>query len=146
MSDKKNLFVVVLIVALMLMALPNLIAMLRGTAEVPDVFSDGYTLAEATAMSIETGKPVLALATADWCPPCQTLKRGPLQDPEIVAMINANAIPVYLEESKNPQELQQLGLRSYPTTFILEGNQVVAALSGGSQYKRFLEQELIPVP
>ncbi len=145
MNTKKNVLPVLLIIVLMGMALPNLISIIRGPAAVPDVFSDGYTLAEARAVSAETGKPIFALATADWCGPCQTLKRGPLQDPEVVAMIREHSIPVYLEDGMNRDEIKELGPRGYPTSFIVEGDQVVAALPGGRQYKQFLQQELVPV-
>lgn len=145
MNTKKNVLTALLLIVLFGMALPNLIAIIRGPASVPDVFSDGYTLAEARVVSAETGKPIFALATADWCPPCQTLKRGPLQDPEVVAMIREHSIPVYLEDGEHREQIKELGPRGYPTSFIVEDDRVVSAFPGGNGYKEFLQRELVPV-
>lgn len=145
MSNKKSVFPVLLIIVLLAMSLPSIISLIRGPAPMPDVFSDGYTLAQAREVSAETGKPIFALATADWCGPCQSLKRGALQDPEVIAMISEYSVPVYLEDGENRDEIKRLGLRGYPTSFIIEGDQVVAALPGGDNYKQFLQQELVPV-
>jgi thiol:disulfide interchange protein len=146
MNNKKSLLPVVLIVLLLGLAWPNIYSLIRGPAQVPDVFSDGYSLEQARALSAETGKPIFALATADWCAPCQTLKRGPLQDPEVAAMIREHSIPVYLEDGKNRDEIKQLGPRGYPTSFIVEDGEVVVKYGGGGKYKEFLLQELVPLP
>lgn len=136
-----------LIIALLAaLALPNVISLLRGPAPTPDVFAAGYTLTEAIEMSAQNDKPVLVLATADWCAPCQTLKRGALTDPEVVGLIHENSIPVYLEHGSNRDEIDTLGVRAFPTTLILERGQVTAMLEGGagaSKYARLLKRELL---
>lgn len=139
-------FSTLIIVLLLALALPNVISLLRGPAELPDVFSDGYTLTQAIEESSRSGMPVLVLATADWCAPCQTLKRGALSDPKVVGLIRENAIPVYLEHGQNGPEIRQLGVRAYPTTLILEGGQVTAMLEGGANADRYagmLSRELL---
>jgi thiol:disulfide interchange protein len=146
MNDKKSVLPILLIVLLLGLALPNIISLIRGPAQVPDVFSDGYSLDQARVLSAESGKPIFALATADWCAPCQTLKRGPLQDPDVIAMIREHSIPVYLEDGENRDEIKQLGPRGYPTSFIVENDEVVAKYGGGGKYKEFLLQELVPIP
>jgi thiol:disulfide interchange protein len=139
----------ILIIILVLLALPNLISMLRGPAPTPDVFSDAYTLQQANQLSIEQGKPVLVLATADWCAPCQTLKRGALVDPGVVELINDRTIPVYLEDGENIDDIRSLGVRAYPTTLILSQGEVIASQPGGlpaPSYAEWLIGELPPTP
>lgn len=143
--SKKSALPVLLTIVLVAMALPSIINIVRGPAPTPDVFSDAYTLEQARALSAESGKPIFALATADWCGPCQALKRGPLQDPEVTAMIRDHAIPVYLEHGENAAEMRELGPSAVPTSYIIEGGRVVASLSGGEGYANFLRQELLPV-
>ena len=139
----------ILIIILVLLALPNLISMLRGPAPTPDVFSDAYTLQQANQLSIEQGKPVLVIATADWCAPCQTLKRGALVDPGVVELINDRTIPVYLEDGENIDDIRSLGVRAYPTTLILSQGEVIASQPGGlpaPAYAEWLIGELPPTP
>lgn len=138
-------FSTLIIVLLLALALPNIISLIRGPAPTPDLFAQGYTLVQAKQMSSETGKPVLVLATADWCAPCQSLKRGALSDPKVVELIRSNTIPVYLEDGQNKQEIGSLGVGSYPTTLILENGQVTAMLEGASgadSYAAAISREL----
>lgn len=147
MKSGKN-FATLIIVLLLALALPNVISLLRGPAETPDIFRNGYSLQEANAMSQESGKPVLVLATADWCGPCQSLKRGALSDPEVAAIIESNAIPVYLEDGENQDEIRSLGVRAYPSTILLERGQVAGILEGGSTvsgYRRALQRDLFGI-
>ncbi len=148
MNPKSKAFPILIIVLLLALALPNVISLIRGPAETPDVFSDGYSLAEAMQISQQQGKPIFAVATADWCAPCQSLKRGPLQDPELVAIIREHAIPVYLEDGEDRDEIKKLGPSGYPTSFIVDGEGRVLAkvAGGGALYGDFLRQELVPVP
>ncbi|MEZ6164402.1 MAG: thioredoxin family protein [Phycisphaerales bacterium] len=148
MKSGKHL-VTFLIVVLLLLALPNVISLLRGPAATPDVFSAAYTLEQANQLSIEQGKPVFVLATADWCAPCQALKRGAMVDPGVVELINQRTIPVYLEESQSIDDIRSLGVRAYPTTLIVQQGEVIARIEGGASPDRFAEMlrsELPPAP
>lgn len=148
MNSGKHL-VTFLIVVLLLLALPNVISLLRGPAATPDVFSSAYTLEQANQLSAEQGKPVLVLATADWCGPCQALKRGALVDPGVVELISQRTIPVYLEESESIDDIRSLGVRAYPTTLIVDQGEVIARIEGGASADRFVEMlrsQLPPLP
>ncbi|MCA9303108.1 MAG: thioredoxin family protein [Phycisphaerales bacterium] len=112
--------------------------MLRKPAPTPGVFDARITLAEARQQSAESGKPILVLATADWCAPCQGLKRGALTDPAVVEFIREQTIPVYLEDGTNRAEIRELQVASYPTTLILKGGSV-QAITGGRSADNYLE-------
>jgi thioredoxin-like negative regulator of GroEL len=141
-------FSTLIIVLLLALTLPNIISLLRGPAEKPGVFSNAYTLTEASELSVQSGKPLLVLATADWCAPCQSLKRGALSDPTVVDLINTRAIPVYLEDGVNKEEIMAFEVRSYPTTMVVQNGRVTGAVSGNhsaKQYAQLLEQ-VLPAP
>ncbi|NQX96117.1 MAG: thioredoxin family protein [Erythrobacter sp.] len=145
MNKTSHAVTFLLIAVLLMFAITNVISMVRGPADTPSLFSDGYTLEQAAQMSEQQGKPMLVLATADWCPPCQALKRGPFQDPELIRMVEASAIPVYLDEAKHMSEMRMLGVRSFPTTMIVQGGEVLAAIEGGGRnYKSELRARLAP--
>lgn len=116
------------------------------TAEVPSVFSDDLTLDQARAVSAESGRPVLAVATADWCGPCQALKRGALSDPDVAAYLRANTVPVYLEEGPDLAAIRSLGVRAYPTTLLIDGDTVLGMIEGNADAGTYLEMIRRSVP
>lgn len=107
-------------------------------APMPGVFAAGLTFEQAQTEAAASGKPVLALVTADWCGPCQSLKRGALSDPRVVELIRNNAVPVYLEEASAMAHIQTLGVRAYPTTVILRDGQVDQMIEGGASPDDYL--------
>lgn len=117
------------------------------TAPTPKPFSDAYTLQSAADVSRQTGRPVLVLATADWCGPCQALKRGALSDPGVAAYLSEHTVPVYLEDGVNPREIAALGVEVYPTTVILQNGEVLGVIRGGASaedYLRTVRQSIEP--
>ncbi|MEM9372011.1 MAG: thioredoxin family protein [Planctomycetota bacterium] len=133
---KDLLFLVVVVLAL------AVVLVLRaggGTAATPGVFDDAYDLDRAMVLSAETGKPFVAVAPADWCPPCQTLKRGALSEPEVVAYLREHTIPVYIEESTGIEQIRALGVLRYPTTVVLDADSVFGVIEGGKSPGQYLE-------
>ncbi|MFG0313289.1 MAG: hypothetical protein ACF8LL_03780, partial [Phycisphaerales bacterium] len=65
-----------------------------------------------------------------------------------VALIREHAIPVYLEDGEDRDEIKQLGPSGYPTSFIVDsdGRVLAKVAGGGARYGDFLRQELVPVP
>lgn len=113
-----------------------------GLAATPAVFSDGQTLQSALAESEAGGRPVLVVATADWCGPCQTLKRTALADPAVQEAIAGSFIPVYLEHGKDQARMAELGVSVLPTTIVLRNGSAVARVAGvvgPTEYLDFLE-------
>ena len=99
----------------------------QSNAPHPEVFAQNVSLEEATAQSAETGKPVLVFATASWCGPCQSFKRGALSDPKVAEAINEQAIPVYLDIDEHPEQASMFGVRSVPTLILTDGRDITKA-------------------
>ena len=110
---------------------------LRGrVAPTPPAFAQGaMTLQEATALAKEQGKVVFAVASADWCPSCQSYKRGALADSEVGAWLAENAITLTLDVTDRDtpnQDAAGLGVSSIPVSFIIDENGQTVARAGGT--------------
>ncbi len=103
-----------------------------GPAEKPRAFVDSMTLHEATAQANELNKPVLVFATADWCGPCQRLKRTSLADERVNDAILQQTVPVYLDltHAHNNEtlaaEAQRLGVQGMPTLLLMRHGEVIS--------------------
>jgi thioredoxin 1 len=118
-----------------------------GVAPVPDVFATGGTLASAEARGAQTGRPVLVLVHADWCGPCQTLKRGALTHPQLAAWISENTVAVAVEADDAPEAVQEMGVRSLPSLVLRREGRTVAVREGvasANRLQRWLDAELGP--
>lgn len=101
-----------------------------GVAPVPPAFEGGLALAQASERARADGRPVLVFATADWCGPCQALKRGALLDAGVSAAIREGFVPVYLDVDANPADAQRLNVQSIPALIVLNAGQEAARLEG----------------
>jgi thioredoxin 1 len=119
-----------------------------GPAEpAPDVAFMPVTT-DLASLTLRQGTPVVAVVTADWCGPCQQLKRDSLSDERVRALLEARAQPVMLDgtdtEAAMPS-LQHLGVRAFPTTVIVRDGRPVARLEGyvsAEKYLAWLEANL----
>lgn len=134
---------VLLLAVAALAVVGGLRAMRGGVAPVPAVFVGAVPLADAQAQSASSGKPVLVFATADWCVPCQRLKRGALSDPELAARIEAKTIAVYLDVTDGvPPEAAGLGIEGIPALIVLKDGRVVSrsvGLRSAAELKAWLD-------
>lgn len=137
---RKSPFPVLIVLVLLALALPSVISLIRGKAQTPDIFSQAYTLEQARELSSQTGKPMFVLATADWCAPCQSLKRGAMVNPEVAQLVSERTIPVYLEDGVNPEQIRDLGVRAYPTTMIIQDGRVMTAIEGAARAGSFVKK------
>lgn len=101
-----------------------------GSAGAPPAFKGGLSLAAGEARSAQTGRPVLVLATADWCGPCRAFKRGALRDEDLNRLIAERTVPVYLDVDKDRAGAGRLGVFSIPALVMVRGGRVVSRLEG----------------
>jgi thiol:disulfide interchange protein len=100
-------------------------------APVPAVFEGGEaTLAAAVERAEAEDRVVFAVATADWCAPCQAYKKGALTDPRVAQWVSANAVPLYLNVDESPEDAQALSISGIPASFVIRGGEVVARQPG----------------
>jgi thioredoxin-like negative regulator of GroEL len=112
------------------------------TAPTPPMFDEAVTLQTALEQSDETGKPIFVLATADWCPGCQSLKRGALMDDELVAAIRDRAIIVYLDATSDTSpgsvDAGRLGVRALPTMILIDDGKEISRTTGARSASNLL--------
>lgn len=114
-------------------------AWLGRTAPTPPVFDTGMTLTRAVEDAGSSDRLVLAVATADWCSPCQGYKRGALVDARVEAWIEANAVPVYIDIDESPDDARLLDVQSIPATYLIRDGEVIARASGAMGAGALLE-------
>ncbi|MCG3122902.1 MAG: Thiol:disulfide interchange protein DsbD [Phycisphaerales bacterium] len=99
-------------------------------AETPPLFQSGLTLGPAMTRSKESGSLVLAMATADWCGPCQVLKKGALRDPRVEGWVKDHALAVYVDIDKSPGDAAVLRAIQVPTLVLFRGDSELGRVSG----------------
>jgi len=110
-----------------------------GPVEAPGLFETGSTsLDAAVARAEKEDRVVFALATADWCGPCQVYKKNALSDPRVERWVAANAEPLYLDVDARGEDATRLGVRGIPATFIIKDGVVVDRIVGVASADRLL--------
>jgi len=109
-----------------------------GAAPTPEVFADSPTLAEALEKSNESGMPVFAVVTAEWCGPCQRLKRETLSDTRVESWIKLNTVPVFIDADEDREAAIKLGVQGIPASFLLREGEVLAKRVGYADPESYL--------
>lgn len=77
-------------------------------------------LVDARAEAESDSKPVLLYFTADWCGPCQTMRRTTWVNPDVEAALQG-FVPVKIDVDAQPAVAMQYGIMSVPTYAVLDG-------------------------
>ncbi len=86
-------------------------------------------IAAAEAQAKQTGKPVMYDFSAEWCAPCNMLKREVFENPALANELNGTVVPVkvidrYQEEGRNPPDIAELQQRyavdGFPTLVVVD--------------------------
>lgn len=73
-----------------------------------------------------SGKPAFVLFTADWCPPCQELKRTVLHDPDTLAALEESFVLVKVDLTSrfgpNTEVASEFGVRGIPAAIVFDSD------------------------
>lgn len=103
-------------------------AMLRKTHELIPWQTDYKT---AQAESQRTGKPILLDFTADWCGPCQEMRRTTWSDATVAAALS-DYIPTQVNIDTNPELASQFEVRAIPHIVIVNSGGDILKVSEGA--------------
>ncbi len=89
----------------------------------------------------KTNKSVFIDFYATWCSPCKLMEQNTYSNPEVIAKLNANYIPVKIDVDKNPQIVSEYKVYGYPTMVILNPNGIeIKRFSGYRDADTFLNE------
>jgi thioredoxin-related protein len=101
-----------------------------------------HDLYEAHKVSAATGRPMLILFGAKWCHYCRELESTTLRNPELVAYISNNFVPVHLDADKDGRVAQILKAKPIPCTVVLSPEADLMGRSFGYQDVQHYSAEL----
>ncbi len=105
--------------------------MQAGPAQLPVAFASSKPLELAPAESRATGKPMLLFFTADWCPPCKSLKKNALSEPTVADAFNARTVPVYVDCTNDaPAIARVLSIEGYPSLVLVRDGKEISRVVG----------------
>jgi thiol-disulfide isomerase/thioredoxin/YHS domain-containing protein len=75
--------------------------------------------AAARAESAASGRPLLLHFGATWCGPCKRVERKVFTNPEAIAVINAQFVPVKIDVDDHPELKKQFTVSSIPADLVV---------------------------
>ncbi len=120
-------------VLLVVAAVSVIMVLLPRTAPMPEAFAEGVSLTQAIERAREERRVVVAVATADWCGPCQAFKRGALAEGAVREWLEANSVAVMVDvTSEAPADAEFLQIGPIPTTYVISGDGGVVGRTVGN--------------
>lgn len=110
------------------------------------------SLTKAQELAIQSNRPVLMDFTADWCPPCQAMKKNVLPRQDVAQLLQSRFVPVIIDgtspNSPNQEIFERHGVQAIPTFIILSpaGKELARATGGmsASEFLAFLQPHATP--
>ncbi|MBI3736984.1 thioredoxin family protein [Candidatus Sumerlaeota bacterium] len=86
-----------------------------------------------------SGKPILAVFSAEWCGPCQHMVKEVYPRPEVKEELK-NWVAVYVDEAADPDRLKKFEIEAFPTFVLLSSEGVEEdRFVGGKPAKSFVQ-------
>lgn len=87
----------------------------------------------------DVDRPLVVMATAEWCGPCKYFKKRVLPTPEVQAALSDVRF-VMLDARHNAHTLRRLGVTAYPTFLVIAPQErVVAGIKGAVSAAKFVD-------
>jgi thioredoxin 1 len=104
----------------------------------------GHDWDQALAQSSKAQKPMLVLFTADWCPPCRTLKSDVLGDSAVAGYLEKEFTLVKIDltqrDAPGSSIAQTYGVRGIPTLIAFDARgQQIDRMSGAAPREQMMQ-------
>jgi thiol:disulfide interchange protein len=112
---------------------------LGGPAPTPPGFAGDAPLQAAIDHAARADRVVVAVATADWCAPCQAYKRGGLAAREVNDWLAANAETVLIDVTDGATtDSERLQVRCIPATYVIADGMILGGRIGAMDAEELL--------
>ncbi len=98
---------------------------LSGPIVEPAIFARGLGFEQGLAQARSEGKPLIVIASAQWCGPCRSYLAGALASEPVQQWFGANAVAVHLDVDESSRVASELGVTSIPATILIRNDQVI---------------------
>ena len=106
------------LIALIICALS--LGLLENTAFSKEI--EWQSFADGMARGKFENKKVFLHFYAEWCAPCKIMEEKTFKDPDVIASLNANFIPIKVDVDREQQTSAMFKVQLLPDTFFLAAN------------------------
>lgn len=112
-------------------------SMTTRAAELPEGWVTDYD--EALELAKKENKPILAVFSTSWCPPCQAMKSKIYPQESVKKALEA-WVPAYIDGDQFQALTRQMGVEAYPTFVVLDssGQELGRFVGGKATAEEFL--------